>query len=119
MQASFLAHRTNVISRQGLNLIKKAEYVKREIRMQGRINGTTTFCFVHTDRNEGTTSKRGPKCSVGISEKMTLTLTFHPNGIFGLVASASGIRYLLKTGLFQKMYIMRKGFGLTKRSVTV
>ena len=84
MQASFLAHRTNVISRQGLNLIKKAEYVKREIRMQGRINGTTTFCFVHTDRNEGNTSKRGPKCSVGISEKMTLTLTFNPNGIFGL-----------------------------------
>ena len=32
-------------------------------------------------------------------------------GFFSLVASASGIRYLLNTGLFQKMYIRdKKGF---------
>ena len=40
-------------------------------------------------------------------------------GIFGLVASASGILYLLNTGLSQNMYIIRKGFGLTKYSATV
>ena len=109
MQASFLAHRTNIISRQGLNLIKKAEYVKREIRTQGRINGTATFCFVHTDRNEGTTSKRGRK---------RFGWNFRENDL-NIKASASGIRYLLKTGLFQKMYIIRKGFGLAKRRATV
>ena len=40
-------------------------------------------------------------------------------GIFGLVASASGILYLLNTGLSQNMYIIRKGCGLTKYSATV
>ena len=39
--------------------------------------------------------------------------------ISGLVASASGIQNLLNTYLFQKMYIVRKGFGLTKYSLNI
>ena len=59
--------------------------------------------------------------SVGIYEKTTLALTFHPNfsGFFAwwqaLLVSGTSAQYRF----VQKMYIIRNGFGLTKYSATV
>ena len=66
-----------------------------------------TFCLVHTNRNDWTTSKRSPKSVFGWNLRendLSINLPSKLFGIFGLVASASGIRYLLNTGLSQDMY---------------
>ena len=82
-----------------------------------------TVCFVHpTGITDWATSKRSPKSVFGWNLRendLSINLPSKLFGIFSWVASATVIRYLLNTGLFQNMYIIRKGFGLTKYSATV
>ena len=58
--------------------------------------------------------------SVGIYEKTTLALTFDPNfSDFWLGGKRFCYPVSAQYRLVQKMYIIRKGFGLTKYSATV